>query len=151
MKVRNAGLLPEALLVDLPEIDAQHEEIFHRIEALKTTCFESSYVPIDEFHALLDFFATHFATEERIAADAGLDFTDHARIHDDTLRLLQKALGDVITGTQDVHSFLRYAEYWFERHISEDDRLFISLLQASGVDHYGGVRHSANFCFSAQA
>ena len=27
-----ASLLPEALLVDLPEIDTQHEEIFDRIE-----------------------------------------------------------------------------------------------------------------------
>ena len=151
MKVRNAGLLPEALLVDLPEIDAQHEEIFHRIEALKATCFESSYVPIEEFYVLLDFFATHFATEERIAAEAGLDFTDHARIHEDTLRLLQKGLGEVINGAQDVYSYLRYAEYWFERHISEDDRLFVSLLQASGFGHYGSMRHSASSWFSAQA
>ncbi|HNC52117.1 MAG TPA: hemerythrin family protein [Accumulibacter sp.] len=151
MKVRNAGLLPEALLVDLPEIDAQHEEIFHRIEALKATCFESTYVPIEEFGVLLDFFAKHFATEERIAAEAGLEFAEHARVHDDTLRLLHKALGEVVNGAQDVYSFLRYAEYWFERHISEDDRLFISLLQASGFDHYGGVRRSAHSCFSAQA
>ena len=100
---------------------------------------------------LLDFFATHFATEERIAAEAGLEFADHSRIHDDTLRLLQKALGEVINGAQDVHSFLRYAEYWFERHISEDDRMFISLLQTGKFDHYGGMRHTANSGISAQA
>ena len=119
-----AGLLPEALVVDLPEIDAQHEEIFHRIESLKAACFESSYVPIDEFGALLDYFATHFATEERLADEAGLDFADHTRIHTDTLRLLHKAFGEVISGGQDVHCFLRYAEYWFERHITEEDKPF---------------------------
>ena len=151
MEIHIAGLLPEALVVDLPEIDAQHEEIFHRIESLKAACFESSYVPIDEFGALLDYFATHFATEERLADEAGLDFAEHTRIHTDTLRLLHKAFGEVISGGQDVHSFLRYAEYWFERHINEDDRLFISVLQASNRDRSSSQRHTASPCFGAQA
>lgn len=125
------SLLPEALLVDLPEIDAQHEDIFSRIESLKVACFESDYVPIDEFHALLDVFEQHFATEERIAAEAGLDFADHAKIHANTLRLLWKAFGDVINGGHDAHSFLRFTEYWFERHIREDDQAFAAALQSS--------------------
>ncbi|MBL8393952.1 MAG: hemerythrin family protein [Candidatus Accumulibacter sp.] len=132
------GLLPEQLLVDLPEIDAQHEEIFCRIEALKTVCFESSHVPFDEFEALLGYFAMHFATEERIAEEAGLDFVDHARIHEDTLRLLDRALGEMVRGARDAHSFLRYCEYWFERHISEDDRLFIAALQTTDFGQSGG-------------
>ena len=61
MEIGRSPLLPEALLVDLPEIDAQHEDIFSRIESLKVACFESDYVPIDEFHALLDVFEQHFA------------------------------------------------------------------------------------------
>jgi hypothetical protein len=27
-------------------------------------------------------------------------------------------------GARDVHSFLRYAEYWFERHITDEDKPF---------------------------
>ncbi|MEF8738681.1 MAG: hypothetical protein V5B35_19600 [Candidatus Accumulibacter necessarius] len=27
-------------------------------------------------------------------------------------------------GFADVHSFLRYAEYWFERHITDEDKPF---------------------------
>ncbi len=146
-----AGLLPEALLVDLPEIDAQHEEIFNRIEALKSACFESNYVPIDEFRALLEDFAVHFATEERIAGDAGLDFADHTRIHDDTLRMLHRALGEVISSGRDVHSFLRYCEYWFERHISEDDRVFLSVLQTGYFQPASRLRHASSPCFSANA
>lgn len=132
MKVSAVGLLPEALLVDLPEIDLQHEEIFSRIETLKVACFEGGFVPADEFQALLEFFEYHFATEERIAEEAGLDFVEHAKIHRDTLRLLHKALGEVFSGTQDVHSFLRFSEYWFERHINEEDRQFIAALQSDG-------------------
>ncbi|WP_300452302.1 hemerythrin family protein [Accumulibacter sp.] len=131
MDIYLSALLPEALLVDLPEIDAQHEEIFSRIEALKAACFGSSYVPIDEFDSLLELFDQHFATEERIADEARLEFSNHARVHQDTLRLLHRALGEVINGTHDAHSFLRYAEYWFERHISEEDRLFVTTLKSS--------------------
>ena len=36
MESNLTGLLPEALLIDIPEIDVQHEEIFRRIEALPT-------------------------------------------------------------------------------------------------------------------
>ena len=53
-------------------------------DRLKTACFDSGYVPIDEFQSLLDLFALHFATEERIADEAGLDFTHHAGVHGDT-------------------------------------------------------------------
>lgn len=152
MEIYCAGLLPEALLVDLPEIDAQHEEIFNRIESIKTACFETSYVPVEEFDALLDYFALHFATEERIADEAGLDFTDHAKIHEDTLRMLRKALSEVRSAGRDAHSFLRYCEYWFERHINEDDRLFISALQSGGgLGCANSPRQTARHYFSAQA
>ena len=151
MNIYLATLLPEALLVDLPEIDAQHEEIFSRIEWLKTACFDSGYVPIDEFQSLLELFALHFATEERIADEAGLDFADHAVVHGDTLRLLHRALGEVLSGGQDAHSFLRYAEYWFERHISEDDRLFVAALQSGNYIPSPRQQAVASPCFSAQA
>jgi len=59
------GMLPDGLLVDLPEVDAQHEEIFNFIDFLKTICFEHSHMPVNEFGKLLDYFAIHFATEER--------------------------------------------------------------------------------------
>jgi hemerythrin len=123
--------LPEALLVDLPEVDAQHEEVFMRIESLKASCFENDYVDIAEFQGLLDCFALHFATEEHLAEEAGVDFTAHAKIHRDTLGLLHKALSDLRNGGEDAHSFLRYAEFWFERHIRENDKLFVATLKQS--------------------
>ncbi|MEF8698605.1 MAG: hemerythrin family protein [Candidatus Accumulibacter sp. UW26] len=149
MEINFTGFLPEALFFDLPEIDAQHEEIFNRIDSLKTACFESHHVPLEEFDALLQYFAFHFATEERIADEAELDFTDHARIHEDTLHLLHRALSEVRNHGRDAHSFLRYCEYWFERHISEDDRGFISALQSGDFEPLGNRRPGAGF--SAQA
>lgn len=124
METMLAGLLPEALLIDLPEVDAQHEEIFVRLEALKEACFGADAGPLDEFGPLLEFVAYHFATEERIAEEAGLEFSRHCQAHRDNLHILGKAFDEVRKGMRDVHSFLRFVEFWLERHIVEEDKPF---------------------------
>lgn len=129
MEINLVGMLPEALLIDLPEIDAQHEEIFRRIESLKAACFGSGPVSFDDFSGLLDYLRYHFATEETVAQQVGADFTKHAQVHRQNLRALRKAFSEVRAGARDVHSFLRYAEYWFERHISEEDRPFAAAVR----------------------
>lgn len=146
MEIGLSPFLPEALLVDLPEIDAQHEDVFTRIEALKAGCFENGYANIAEFHGLLDVFEQHFATEERLAEEAGVDFSAHAKIHRDTLSLLRKALTEVLGGGHDAHSFLRYAEYWFERHIREDDKRFVATLNESHPLDLSGGRWPTGRC-----
>lgn len=124
MEIKLTGLLPEALVIDLPEVDAQHEEIFTRIESLKVACFEGNDPGIEMFDELLAFLGHHFATEERIAQESGLEFSLHAKTHRDSLYMLNKVLNEVRRGVCDVHSFLRYVEYWFERHILERDKPF---------------------------
>ncbi|MBN8514580.1 hemerythrin family protein [Accumulibacter sp.] len=106
MEYTLTGLLPTALLIDLPEIDVQHEEIFRRIEMLKTSSFGNGPASLDEFHSLLDYLEWHFASEERVARQLGIDFADHARVHDDNLRTLRKALAAVHDGRFARCSFL---------------------------------------------
>lgn len=72
----------------------------------------------------------HFATEERIAQEAGLEFSLHTQTHRDNLRVIGRALSEVKQGARDVRSFLRYAEFWFERHIVQDDQPFAAKLRA---------------------
>ncbi|MDS4015660.1 MAG: hemerythrin family protein [Candidatus Accumulibacter sp.] len=124
METQLVGMLPDALLIDLPEIDAQHEEIFCRIEALKAACFGSGPAPLEEFRSLLDYLKHHFASEERIAQQTGINFAAHAQVHRENMQVLRKAFSEVLDGSRDVHSFLRYAEYWFERHINVEDKPF---------------------------
>ncbi len=151
MEIYVAGLLPEALWVDLPQIDQQHEEIFRRISSLKAECLESGFAAADGFAALLDLFAQHFATEQMLADEAAVDFSEHAKIHRDTLRILDKALSEVFAGGQNVYSLLRYSEYWFERHIGEDDRLFVSALRSASGHHPAQQRWSLSPGLSAHA
>lgn len=129
MEILFTRLLPEALVIGLPEVDAQHEEIFSRIESLKEGCLEHCHAPFLEFESLMAFFAHHFATEERIAEQAGLDFSEHKKAHRTNLRVLKKALDEVRSGTRDGYSFMRYIELWFERHIIEYDQPFAASLR----------------------
>ncbi len=131
MEMTLSGLLPEALFVDHPEVDAQHEQIFIRVELLKDACCDVDYPSIDVFDDLLRFVGHHFATEERIAEQAGLEFSEHAKKHRNSLYLLNKALDRVREDQRNGFDFLRYVEYWLERHILEEDKSFGALIKAS--------------------
>lgn len=126
------GLLPEFLLLDLLELDLQHEDLFCRIESLKAACFDREEAPVLEFEHLLDLFKQHFLSEEAMAKEAGLDFSRHARIHQNSLLSLSRALAEVCDGVRDRHSFLRYVEFWLERHIRQEDKPFADDLLLCG-------------------
>lgn len=129
MEVVVHNFLPDALVLDVPEIDVQHEEIFSRIEWLKAVCLEANCLPPEPAADFLAFLTEHFATEERIALAAGIGFSEHARKHCDNLSAIAKAIHAVHVGHSDIFSLLRYLEYWFERHIVEEDRPFAAALR----------------------
>lgn len=128
------ALLPEALRVGFPEIDGQHEEIFCRLEVLKAACFGSNDLPVDEFRALLDSIGRHFASEEKFAEQAAIEFSEHARVHRENLQSMRDVLEVVIGGASESYSFLRFAEFWFERHIVQYDRAFVAELKQNLSD-----------------
>lgn len=124
------GLLPEEMLTDHLDMDLEHEEIFARIEALRREDQEVDSDFIRQLSDLLAFLAEHFVMEERLAAEARLEFSAHTQSHAQNLHLLKKAVEEIKRGGMDVSSFLRYADYWFEHHINEFDKPFARRLQA---------------------
>ena len=131
-------LLPELLILGVPHVDAQHESIFCCIENLKFQCIESNELPLSLVNALLDDLREHFHTEEVIAHSARIDFAEHADMHRRALDKLNEWSDHVISGEQDIYSFLRYLEIWFERHIREEDLPFAKQLHEIGAD-LGGI------------
>lgn len=128
--------LPRELLVDVPAIDRQHDDLFTQFEALKAICLEQNILPAAEAEALLDNLEVHFATEEKFALDAGIDFGRHGEKHRKMLASVRKMLANVIVGELDAFSLIRYLDYWFERHIREEDKsLGRSLQRAAFVTH----------------
>jgi hemerythrin-like metal-binding protein len=131
MEITNCGLLPELLVLGIPRVDVQHDGIFCRIENLKFLCIESNTLPRPVVEDLLAYLGEHFATEEKIAGTAHVDFAEHAEMHRQTLATLSHWAERVMAEEQDIFSFLRYLEIWFERHIREEDQPFaVSVLLA---------------------
>lgn len=123
------GLLPEEMMTDHLEMDIQHEEVFARIEFLRSGDMEADGRFIGHLSSLLDYLAEHFAMEEQLAAAAGLEFSGHAKTHAQNLRLLHKGMDEVKRGSMEPRSFLRFLDYWFEHHINEFDKPFARRLQ----------------------
>ena len=121
MNAKNAVFLPSSLIVNIQAIDDQHADLFSELAALKLLCIERNELPVAESESLLAALRIHCATEEKLANEAGLDFANHGKKHKKMLAAISKALDDVREGRMDVFSVLRYVEYWFERHIREED------------------------------
>ncbi len=119
-----AYFLPDALVLGVPEIDSEHAQIFEHLVALKAQHIETNSFPAASADQLVAALRSHFATEERLARTAGLDFAAHADKHQRMLGLVELNLGKVRDGGTDIFSLYRYLGYWFERHIEEEDKAF---------------------------
>lgn len=132
MNADTAAYLPEALVINVPEIDEQHAGLFAGLAQLKDRCIESNCLPPDDAEKLLAALRIHCATEEAMADQAGLEFAAHAAKHQHMLKGIAKTLDEVLEGRMDAFSLIRYLEYWFERHIREEDSGFgLGLHQAA--------------------
>lgn len=115
------SFLPGPLRIGITEIDAEHDLLFRQLVVLKGLCLRDGCMPVAESDGLLVALSEHYATEERLAEEAGLDFAEHARAHREMLELVSRAFQDLAQKRGDVFGTLRYVEYWFERHIVQED------------------------------
>lgn len=133
MNAEYAVFLPDALVINVPEVDEQHAGLFASLARLKDRCVESNCLPAEDGARLLEILRVHCATEEALAREAGLEFSSHAAKHQQMLKGIAKTLDEVRDGHTDAFSLIRYLEYWFERHIREEDIGFGKCLQDSGA------------------
>ena len=62
----------QALSVGIPEIDAQHQELFLRVDRLVTSMLSDDHGEVGPMLAFLaDYAVTHFSTEERFMREVG--------------------------------------------------------------------------------
>lgn len=114
--------LPEMLAVEWPAMDDDHERLFAQLETVKRLCMDTDALPLHEAEMLYTVLVEHCALEESLARTAGLEFGRHGIKHQNMLHTIRKMLDEVIAGHADVFSLLRYVDYWFERHIVDEDR-----------------------------
>jgi len=114
--------LPTALLIGVGKIDLQHAALFQRLIQLKENFLNNGGLQAAEADGLVQALREHYATEEQLAGEIGMDFATHTDDHRNMLQMISKALSDGVEGRADVFGTLRYIEYWFERHIAQDDK-----------------------------
>lgn len=115
------GFIPTGLLIGVEEIDIQHAELFRKLMLLKESFVRDGGILAAEADGLLQALRQHYAAEEQLASEIGMDFVAHTESHRSMLQLISKALHDGVEGRADVAGTLRYIDYWFERHIAQDD------------------------------
>lgn len=113
--------LPSALRIGVAEVDDQHAALFGRLVAMKERCLDKNALSLDDVNDLLEALRVHYATEEQLAHTLSIDFAEHAARHDNMLQMVSKALNEAAQGKADAFGTLRYIEYWFERHIAQED------------------------------
>jgi len=113
--------LPGALRIGVPEIDAQHDMLFGRLVVMKERCLQDNALALGDVEDLLEALHVHYATEEKLAHQIDVDFAEHHVRHEEMLLRVGKALKEAAEGKSDAFGTLRYIEYWFERHIVQDD------------------------------
>lgn len=127
----NSHFLPSNLIVGVDLMDEQHAYLFAELDALKRRCLEHNALPQDEAKALLEALEVHFSSEHGLADDVAADFSTHDRKHQAMIGGIRKMISEVLHERMDVFSLIRYIEYWFERHILDEDRPL-----AEAIRHY---------------
>jgi len=130
-------LLPPELATGVFDLDELHDGLFRRLAYIKTFCLEANYLPQSLADELLAALEEHYSLEERLASEIGMAFGEHAQHHEQMLLAVGKTLGEVVAGRANVYSLIRYLEYWFERHIADEDHVFAAhpLAADSGREH----------------
>lgn len=135
MPDNDSHYLPTNLILGIDQMDKQHAHLFAGLDALKARCLEQNALPQAEAEALLRALEEHFASEHALADDVAADFSTHDRKHQAMIGGIRKMVSEVQHGRLDVFSLLRYVEYWFERHILDEDQLL-----AAKIHHYSKIK-----------
>ncbi|MBU3615244.1 hypothetical protein ICN46_10070 [Polynucleobacter sp. Latsch14-2] len=131
MSAHQYPMLPQALRVNIPEIDHEHNELFAFLEGFKEYCFDRSPMPEDRRNALYELLVSHFKTEERLAIAVSMDFSGHEEAHENMLDTVSQTLNQMASNNSDLYSLIRYIGYWFEMHILRYDLTLAKCLAIS--------------------
>jgi hemerythrin len=90
----------QALSVGIPEIDAQHQELFRRVDRLLQATLADDHREAEAMLAFLgEYVATHFSTEERFMEEVGYPGLDRHRAEHERFAADLRALDrDVAAG-----------------------------------------------------
>jgi hemerythrin len=111
--------------------DNQHQELFHRVNALNNAL--SSGVRNDiglRLDSLIEYVVKHFQTEERLMEERGYKWLDaHRQEHQQLVRTCTDLQGKFHAGEADIEDgTMSFIKNWLDHHIPVIDRSYSSAL-----------------------
>jgi hemerythrin-like metal-binding protein len=113
--------------VFLPEVDAEHRNLFLLAEQLQQSIEGGARAPRlrNEMQALLDALEEHFTHEERLMKAAACESYEwHKQQHDTARRKGKRLIADFAAGNRGAaQDFLAFLAHWLRDHMALTDRM----------------------------
>jgi len=123
----------DKLSVGIMEIDAQHKKLLGLInafhDAMKTGTAKQETEGV--IHALKDYVALHFTTEEKLMARIAFPgLAEHRGLHQDISRKVEELAREAAEGKTPAVAVARYLTDWYYNHIGKVDMLYAEHFRA---------------------
>lgn len=110
----------------LPEVDRQHEELFVLINRLHDATNDRGTIVDQAFEDLRDYVREHFAIEEKLMAEAGVDpghYAEHRDAHAGFVACIDRLWARHRAGEEEAAAeLLQFLTNWLVQHIMRTDR-----------------------------
>ena len=120
----------ERLMLDIPVIDRQHENLVRMANNLHLLCTKSKETDNQRFlkaaHEAITYIRYHFSCEEKLMCLLEFsEFSVHKREHEDFVMEILTLAKQFEDGKQSVQNhFMRFIKEWILSHITVSDRAF---------------------------
>lgn len=137
----------EKYRIDVPAIDAQHEELFSRVtvfvEALRSNVPWAEKMPlVNETLAFMkEYVVTHFADEEAYQNSVGYPgVREHKKVHDDMVAYVVQIADEYVQAGYPEALMQQFAGKllaWLINHVAAEDQRIAAYVKEKEVAHNG--------------
>ena len=126
-------------VLGIPEVDAQHKELFSLTNELYDACCQGSEIAQSEFrdviHKAVKYVGYHFSSEEKLLADANYPkLAEHKKEHERFVKKVLEGVRDFENGRSFVpNTFVRFLRDWILEHIAVSDREYAEYLKKNNT------------------
>jgi len=123
----------------IPEIDAQHKELFALTNELYNACQQGIEVAQSEFkdviHKTVKYVGYHFSFEEKLLVDANYpQLAEHKKEHERFVKTVLEGVKDFESGKSFVpNTFVRFLRDWILEHIAVSDKMYAEYMKKNNA------------------
>ncbi len=124
-------------VLGIKDIDNEHQKLVNMINDLYEAMSQGKGDDVlgRVLGGLVNYCATHFATEEKYMQKCGYeDFAEHKRIHDGLTSKVKSLFNDFNSGKAKMSlSVTTFLKDWLNKHILQTDKNYVQCMKAAGI------------------